>query len=190
MVISGALTARSEEGRNDVTGRGPATAVVTDAAVEDLYRQRRVPLFRLAVLLTDDRAVAEEIVQDAFAVLVRRWDAVNDPAAASGYLRTTVINAARKHGRRVTLTRKYLRVGEPDALPGSDYLLLLAEEHRGVLAALRRLPRRQREVLVLRYWAEMSETEIAATLGITAGTVKSSASRALQTLRVTLGELA
>lgn len=160
--------------------------VVTDVAVEELYRQRRVPLFRLAVFLTDDSAVAEEIVQEAFAALFRRWGQLNDPAAAGAYLRTIVVNAARKHGRRLTLARKYLPLGEPDAVPGSDYLLLLAEEHREVLAALRRLPRRQREVLVLRYWAELSETEIAVALGIAAGTVKSTASRALEALRMTL----
>ena len=169
-----------------MTGREPTSAVVAGAAVEELFRQRRVMLFRLAVFLTDDRGVAEEIVQDAFAALVRRWGELNDPAASAGYLRTTVVNAARKHARRASLARRHLRVGEPEGVPGSDYLLLLDEEHRLVLAALRTLPRRQREVLVLRYWAELSEAEIAATLGVAAGTVKSTASRALDALRVTL----
>jgi RNA polymerase sigma factor (sigma-70 family) len=89
---------------------------------------------------------------------------------------------ARSAQRRQGIVRRHLRVAEPDALPPADFALLLAEEHREVVAALRRLPRRQREVLVLRYWANLDEAEIAETLRISRGTVKSTASRALDAL--------
>jgi RNA polymerase sigma factor (sigma-70 family) len=73
-------------------------------------------------------------------------------------------------------------VAEPDHVDGADFHVLLSAEHREVLAALRQLPRRQQEVLVLRYWANLSEAEIAETLGVSRGTVKTCAARALATL--------
>ncbi|HJQ03021.1 MAG TPA: SigE family RNA polymerase sigma factor [Jatrophihabitans sp.] len=157
-----------------------------DAAIGTLFRQRRVDLFRLAVFLVDDRAAAEDLVQDAFATLHRRWQHLDDPAASYGYLRSTVVNAARHHNRHQAVQRRHLKVAEPEDEPGADYLVLLAEEHQQVLRALRTLPARQRAVVVLRYWEQLTEAEIAATLGISTGTVKSSASRAMHTLKQTL----
>jgi RNA polymerase sigma factor (sigma-70 family) len=98
-----------------------------------------------------------------------------------------VVNGARSVLRRRQVARRHLRVAEPDEGPAADLALLLDEEHRQVVEALRTLPRRQREVLVLRYWSELSESEIAATLGIARGTVKSSASRGLSALEKRLG---
>ena len=175
-------------------GTGEAVAVDSGAAVDtawdpllvDLYRAQRLSLLRLAVLLVDDRAAAEDVVQDAFLGLHRRWHAV-DPAAAAGYLRTSVVNGARSQLRRRGVARRHLRVAEPDEAPSADLAVLLTEEHREVVEAMRRLPRRQREVLVLRYWSELSEAEIAAALGVARGTVKSSASRALAALESSLG---
>jgi len=164
----------------------PAYPETIEAAVGRLFRQRRVDLFRLAVFLVDDRAVAEDLVQEAFAVLHRRWPDLTDPAAGYGYLRSTVVNAARHHHRHQAVRRRHLKVAEPDQGPGADYLVLLAEEHRQVLRALRVLPARQRAVLVLRYWEQLTEAEIASTLGISTGTVKSSASRAMHTLKKAL----
>ena len=166
-----------------------AMTVSVDEAVTDLYREQRLSMLRLAVFLVGDRHVAEELVQDAFAQLYRRWSALEDKAAAVGYLRTSVVNAARSVYRRRDTARRHLRVAEPDLSPEPDYALLLAEEHREVLEALHQLPRRQREVLVLRYWSELTEAEIARTLSISRGTVKSSASRALDALeRVLKGD--
>ena len=153
------------------------------AAVAELYRLHRSQMLRLAVFLTDDRAVAEELVQDAFAALYQRWDRLDAHGAALGYLRTTLVNAVRSAQRRQTMSRRHLRAAEPDATPAADYALLLGEEHREVIAAMRLLPRRQREVLVLRYWESLSEADIAATLGISRGTVKSTASRGLDALQ-------
>ena len=158
-----------------------------DAALVDLYRAQRLPLLRLAVLLTDDRGTAEDVVQDAFLALQRRWHAV-DPAAAAGYLRTSVVNGVRSLHRRRLVARRHLHAATPEDVPPADLALLLTEDQREVVTALRTLPRRQREVLVLRYWSDLSEAEIADTLGIARGTVKSSASRALASLQKSLGD--
>ena len=155
-------------------------------SVTDLYRRERPGLLRLAVLLVGDSAQAEDLVQDAFVALHRRWRSLTDPSAAAGYLRVSVVNGARSAHRRRSVARRHLRVGEPDA-PSADADLLVAEEHREVLAAVRKLPQRQQEVMVLRYWAGLSEAEIAETLGVSRGTVKTCASRAIATLGDRLG---
>lgn len=156
--------------------------------VSELYRTHRLSLLRLAAFLVTDRYLAEEIVQDAFAALQQNWSRLRDPNAATGYLRKSVVNAARNQYRRQGVVRKYLRVAEPEGQPAADFALLLAEEHREVIEAVRTLPARQQEVLVLRYWSELNEAEIAETLGISRGTVKSTASRALDALEQRLKE--
>lgn len=158
-------------------------------AVDGLYRAHRLMLLRLAVFLIGDWALAEDLVQDAFVGLYRRWSQLDDPAASVSYLRVSVVHAARSAQRRQILARRHVRVTDPEAGPAADYALLLSEEHRAVIVALRRLPRRQREVLVLRYWSQLTEADIAATLGISRGAVKSSASRGLHALHKLVGEL-
>jgi RNA polymerase sigma-70 factor (sigma-E family) len=166
----------------------PLTAddAMADRLTADLYRSERPGLLRLAVLLLGDRAQAEDVVQDAFLAVHRRSGRI-DHATAAGYLRVAVVNGARTVHRRRLLTWRHHRTVSPD-MPPADTDLLVAEEHREVLAAVRRLPRRQREVLVLRYWAGLSEAAIAETLGVSKGTVKTSASRAMATLSNRLGE--
>ena len=164
----------------------PTAEAEWDGALLGLYASQRPALVRLAVLLVDDKAAAEDVVQDAFLALQRRWHAV-DPRAAAGYLRTSVVNGARSLHRRRLVARRYAWLGDLGEAPSADLAALLADEHREVLAALRRLPRRQREVLVLRYWSELSEAEIAEVLGVARGTVKSSASRGLAALSEHLG---
>jgi len=167
--------------------RSVAVGAEWDDALIDLYRAQRLPLLRLAVLLTDDPATAEDVVQDAFLALQRRWHAV-DPAAAAGYLRTSVVNGVRTLYRRRSVARRHLHAVGQDDVPPADLALLLTEDQREVVEALRTLPRRQREVLVLRYWSELSEAEIADALGVARGTVKSSASRGLAALQKQLGD--
>ena len=146
-----------------------------------LFAAHRLSLVRLAVLLVDDLASAEDVVQDAFAGFVARRRPLDDPERSLAYLRTAVVNNARSALRRRRTVRGYVapREVEPD---GPDGRVIIAEEHREVLDALDRLAPRQREVLVLRYWSEMSEAEIAAALGISRGAVKSTASRAIDAL--------
>jgi RNA polymerase sigma-70 factor (sigma-E family) len=161
-------------------------ATLDGDAIGRLYDEHRLALVRLAVLLVDDLGTAEDVVQEAFAQLVRHAPRLRDPAAAVGYLRVAVVNRARSALRRRRTARAYVAPApvEPD---GPDARAVLAEEHREVLAALGGLGRRQREVLVLRYWSGLSEAQIADVLGISRGAVKSSASRALDALEVRLG---
>jgi RNA polymerase sigma-70 factor (sigma-E family) len=147
----------------------------------ELYHAHRLGMVRLAVLLVDDLATAEDVVQDAFAALHQRWERLQDVNAAIGYLRVCVVNAARSVLRRRRTARLYVVPRDPDHV-SAEAEVMLAAEHEEVVAALRRLPRRQREVLVLRYWSELSEVEIAETLGVSRGTVKSTASRGLTAL--------
>ncbi len=141
-----------------------------------LYREHHRDLVRLATLLVDDQGSAEEAVQDAFVSMARRGaHGIDDPAA---YLRTAVLNNARSALRRRRVRRRHLRsIDAPATGPGADHAVLADEDARLGLAALRGLSERQREVLVLRYWADLSEAEIAAALGISAGSVKTHAHR-------------
>ncbi|KUM99871.1 RNA polymerase subunit sigma-70 [Streptomyces yokosukanensis] len=164
------------------SGAVALTAPEQPPRIEELYHHRRLSLVRLAVLLVDDLPTAEDVVQDAFTALWRRHghrlDSLDDPEA---YLRTSVVNGARSVLRRRRTVRAHTPAPEQHA-PAPEEDVLLHEDHREVLAALRTLTRRQREVLVLRYWSHLSEAEIAETLGLSRGAVKSTASRALDAL--------
>ena len=160
-----------------------------DAAVADLYQRHRVGLTRLAVLLVDDEQTAQDVVQEAFAGLYRRWPEIRPtgPEQAQNYLRSAVLNGSRSVLRRRRTARDYV----PDHVPNSrsaESLALLQVEHQAVLRALAAVAPRQREVLVLRYWSGLSEAEIAATTGLSAGAVKSTASRGLVALEKKLRE--
>lgn len=173
---------------SDEIARAVASASTPAVNVPALYRAHWRDLVRLAVLLVDDVASAEDVVQDAFVGLHRRSRELRDPAAALGYLRASVLNLSRSVLRRRIVARRHAHVAEPMPGPGADHDLLLREDHRAALAAVRTLPRRQREVLVLRYWSGLSEREIAQTLGISTGSVKSAASRGMATLARLLRE--
>ncbi|NEB15973.1 SigE family RNA polymerase sigma factor [Streptomyces coelicoflavus] len=156
--------------------------------IDTLYHHRRLELVRLAVLLVDDVPTAEDVVQDAFTAVYRR----HGPRLAGldnpeGYLRRCVVNAARSVLRRGRTVRSYVPPRTTPAPPPEEEVLL-REEHREVLHALRRLTHRQRQVIVLRYRFNLSEVEIADTLGLSRGTVKSTASRGLAALARRLEE--
>jgi RNA polymerase sigma-70 factor (sigma-E family) len=152
-----------------------------DAALEELYAAHYASLVRLAVLLLRDRGLAEDVVQDSFVATHRRWDRI-DPVKAPAYLRQAVVNGSRSVLRHRTVVARH----HPDLLPDgapADESVLRAERRTAVLDALALLPTRQREVLVLRHYLDLSEAEIARTLGISRGAVKSHASRGAQALR-------
>ncbi|MGP3775739.1 RNA polymerase sigma factor [Streptomyces sp. SDT5-1] len=154
--------------------------------IGELYHAHRLRMVRLAVLLVDDQATAEDVVQDAFTALYRRHgEHISEVDNALGYLRTAVVNTARSVLRRRRTARAWTPPPAGEA-PSAEDSVVLDEAHREVLAALSRLTPRRREVLVLRYWADLSEAEIAATLGISKGAVKSNASRALDALEKSL----
>jgi RNA polymerase sigma-70 factor (sigma-E family) len=164
-----------------------STSAVVPVDLHSLYTSHWRYLVRLAVLLVDDTASAEDVVQDAFVALHKRSGSLRDPDAALGYLRTSVVNLSRSVLRRRQVARKHLKVAEPEATAGADHDVLVRDEHRAALRAVKALPRHQREVLILRYWSGLSEREIAEALGISPGSVKSAASRGMATLERVLG---
>jgi RNA polymerase sigma-70 factor (sigma-E family) len=167
-----------------VTDRPTWTA---DEAIEQLYAAHWRQLVRLSVLLVRDTGTAEEVVQDAFVAVHARWSRLGEPDRALAYLRQTVVNRSRSALRhRAVVARHAARQTDPDAVPPADLPALAADRRAAVLDAMRALPQRQREVLALRYYLELSETEIADALGISRGAVKSHASRGSATLRTLL----
>jgi RNA polymerase sigma factor (sigma-70 family) len=183
-------------------GRDRASA---EAAVTALYTEHALALTRIAYAVLGDLAAAEDAVQDAFSGLFRRWAFLSDPAKAPEYLRSSVLNgcrsALRTAGRRGQAgVGTGQRTGAPcpdtaEAYPhlfadSAEVAVLTAEDRRAVLAALRRLPVRQREALVLRYYLDLPDDEIARTLGVQRSTVRSAVHRGLASLeRILRGEL-
>ena len=153
-----------------------------DSELSRLHREHYRSLVRLASLLVDDVGTCEELVQDAFAAVLARGRRLPDGPAAAAYLRSAVLNAARTHLRRRTVRQRPRPLQVVRTEGSAEAGALVEEEHRTVLAALRALPARQREVLALRYYLELTEAEIAETLHIAAGTVKVHAHRGLATL--------
>ena len=146
-------------------------------------------LIRLAVVMLGERSAAEDVVQEAFCALYRRWEHLAEPGQGPGL--RALIDPERVPHRTAPpgQERAPRESGTVSADAASaEYAALVGEEHREVLAALRRLPRRQREALVLRFYLDMSGAEIAAAMDISQGTVKSTTSRALGALGRLLGE--
>jgi RNA polymerase sigma-70 factor (sigma-E family) len=164
---------------------GPARSRAADAetVVTALYEAHAVGLIRLAVVMLGDRSAAEDVVQEAFAGLFRRWNHLYGTDRALGYARASVLNGCRSQLReRVRDERVAAASPATLAAASAEQAVLIGEEHAAVLVALRRLPDRQREALVLRYYLDLSEPEIAAWMGVGRGTVKSTTSRALAAL--------
>jgi RNA polymerase sigma-70 factor (sigma-E family) len=157
-----------------------------DTAVEELYAAHYRQLVRLSVLLVRDVATAEEVVQDAFVAMHGRWRGLREPDKALAYLRQAVVNRSRSVLRHRGVRERYAATHEAPHLtdaPAADEPVLLTDRRTRVLDALRALPARQREVLALRYYLDLSEADIAAVLGISRGAVKSHASRGAAALR-------
>jgi RNA polymerase sigma-70 factor (sigma-E family) len=153
-----------------------------DAAVDELYAAHYRRLVRLSVLLVRDVETAEEVVQDAFVAMHGRWRTLRDPDKGLAYLRQAVVNRSRSVLRHRGVQARYTPPVVRDQ-PGADADAAASERRGQVLDALRELPTRQREVLVLRYYLDLSEAEIADALGISRGAVKSHASRGASALR-------
>ena len=161
-----------------------ADAVAAEGLV-DLYRKHYPSLVRMASLLLHDVGAAEDVTQDAFAKVHLAWGRIREPEKALAYVRSAVLNGARSRMRHLHVVDRH----RPE--PGRDTQsaeagALSGEEHREVIAALRALPVRQRECLALRYYLGLSEAEIAATLGISAGSVKTHTHRGMAALEKTL----
>jgi RNA polymerase sigma-70 factor (sigma-E family) len=154
-------------------------------AVHDLYQRDYRRLVRLAMMLLGDLGRAEEIVQDAFVDLMSHWAKIRDQAAALSYLRTSVANGARSELRHLTVIRRY-RAERRGDVNSAEVDALADVEHERIMTALSMLPARQCQVLILRYYGELSEAEIAQSLGISRGAVKSHSFRGLRAMRPVL----
>jgi RNA polymerase sigma-70 factor (sigma-E family) len=164
----------------------PATADWdADRAVTDLYTTHYRALVRLATLLLRDIQTAEEVVQDSFIAMHDAMRRLRDREKALSYLRQSVVNRSRSVLRHRTVIDKNAPKPPPD-MPSAEQGALNSLERYAVVAALRTLPVRQREALVLRYYADLSEAQIASAMGISRGAVKSHTARGMSSLRAAL----
>ncbi|HET8599588.1 MAG TPA: SigE family RNA polymerase sigma factor [Segeticoccus sp.] len=175
--------------------REVATATVrwsADDALTHLYAAHWHSLVRLSYLLVRDQQVAEETVQDAFVAMHHRWHLLREPEQALAYLRRCVVNGSRSVLRHRGVEERHLRSLPDDTRRdlGSRSTVASAEQHAldhdtgdRLCQALAALPRRQREVLTLRYYLDLSEAQIADALQISPGSVKVHAHRGLEALR-------
>ena len=159
-----------------------------DQAVTALYSANYRSLVRLATLLVRDVGTAEEVVQDAFIAMHRGWKRLRDPDKALANLRQSVVNRARSVLRHRAVVEKHAPKALPDA-PSAESGAITEFERSAVISALGTLPTRQREALVLRYYSDLSEAEIAHAMGISRGAVKSHTARAMTALRGALEQL-
>jgi RNA polymerase sigma-70 factor (sigma-E family) len=166
---------------NCVGNHGESRASDRDAAFREYVQTRGAALLRMAIVLTGNRADAEDLVQAALAKTYLAWDKINERAALDAYVRRAMVNTHISWWRR-------RRVEEfpTDELPEQVVADHARESDMAevVRRALDRLPQRMRAAVMLRYFEDMTEPEIAATLGISLGTVKSTVSRAVARLRI------
>ena len=156
-------------------------------AVTALYHEHALSLIRVAHIMLGNRAAAEDVVHDAFCGLYRRWAHLADKGKAIGYVRSSVLNGCRTALRRSRLQDRIMTY-QPAAV-SAEAAVLSSEERREVVRALRRLPERQREVLVLRYYLDLTDEQIASDLGIAPSTIRSTRHRALASLERLLMEV-
>ena len=162
------------------------TGQAADEAVTAAYQTHYAGLVRTAAMLVGDVATAEDVVQDSFIAMHRAWWRLRDTSRALPYLRRAVINKSRSVLRHRAVADRHLR-RQTTELPSAEESALAGVQRSSVLEALSALPSRQREVVILRYYADLSEAEIATTLGISRGAVKSHTARAKGSLRAVLG---
>jgi RNA polymerase sigma-70 factor (sigma-E family) len=158
-----------------------------ETAVDSLYRAQAVGLIRLAYIMLGDRQAAEDVVQDAFCGLYRRWNGLASPAGALPYVRSSVLNGCRTVLRRRAVSRR-VTLHQPPA-SSAEAAVLRNEQRQEVMRAVRALPGRQREALVLRFYLDLPDQEIARVMGVRPGTVRSAMHRALKALGPLLEEM-
>jgi len=159
-----------------------------DALVADLFEQEGAALVRMARLFTDDRNAAEDLVQEAFIRLHKSAHRIRSQEKAAPYLRSIVINLARDHNRRGLMSLRHQEANPMGMAPDApEDRLLLNEQQSLLLDEVRDLSPRQRDCLLLRFYLELSEREIADVLSISANSVKTHCRRGLASLRDTVG---
>lgn len=177
-----ALMARAED-----MPVGAISWAEADLLVTDLYQLEASNLVRLARFFFDDRDAAEDLVQEAFIRLARAAGRIKDRDRAPAYLRSIVLNLARDHNRRGLVSLRHRPASEQQG-PSLEEVVAVRADQRRVIEALRDLPHRQRDCLVLRYYLELGVSDIASTLGISPNSVKTHLQRGLRALAVELGE--
>jgi RNA polymerase sigma-70 factor (sigma-E family) len=183
-------------GDGDLPGGGdlPGAGDSAEAAVGALYQASALNLIRLAYVMVDDRPTAEDVVQEAFCGLYRRWDRLEGADAAVYYVRASVLNGCRSVLRHRAVRRRGMAevrrrsLAERSTAVSPEAVVLGGEEHEEVVRALGRLPHRQREALMLRFYLDLPDDQIARVMGIRPGTVRSTAHRALEALGRALKE--
>jgi len=173
-------TLLADAAMESVSGEWDATRAVTA-----IYTTHYRSLVRLAVLLVRDVATAEEVVQDSFIAMHTAWRRLRDTEKALSYLRQSVVNRSRSVLRHRMVVDKNAPKPAPD-MPSAEQGAISLLERSAVIAALRKLPPRQREALVLKFYADLSEAQIATAMGISRGAVKSHTARGVAALRVVL----
>ena len=153
----------------------------TDALVALLFREEAPSLVRLARFFVDDRTAAEDVVQEAFIRLARSAHRIRERDRAAAYLRSIVLNLARDHNRRGLVSMRHRPPADPTPVSVEEEVVVRAEQQQ-VIQALRELPRRQRDCLVLRYYLELPVAGIADTLGLSSNSVKTHLRRGLRAL--------
>ena len=179
---AGALAQETPEVRVPAGAPGQQ-AGSAEQAVTELYQAHALGMIRLAHIMLGDQQSAEDVVQEAFCGLYRRWSGLSDPGNAVHYVRSSVLNGCRSVLRRRTSSQaSRALLGQQLTVISAESAVLTGEERRAVMAALRRLPSRQREALVLRFYLDLSAEDAAITMGISPGSVRSATHRALATL--------
>ncbi len=152
-----------------------------DALVAELFMAEAARLVSLARFFVEDRTAAEDLVQEAFIRLSRSAHRIREPERGAAYLRSIVINLARDHNRRGLVSLRHQPPASTDE-PSAEDTAAARESRLEVVAALRNLPRRQRDCVALRYYLELSVEEIATTLGLSRNSVKTHLQRGLRSL--------
>jgi RNA polymerase sigma factor (sigma-70 family) len=166
---------------------GDTTDVNEVERYQQLFHGHFATMTRLAAMLGADDP--ENIAQEAFVRLHRRRRTLRDPHASLGYLRTTVVNLSRSRVRHLAVVRRNLPTRTPagESTESAEHLAVRREDARELVVALGQLSNRHREALVLRYWLELNEAEMADAMGVSRGTVKAHVSRGLDALATILG---
>jgi RNA polymerase sigma-70 factor (sigma-E family) len=191
MIINGPLAPRPDVGHSPgaftVQALQASPTWEASEVVTELYAAYYNQLVRLALLLVHDLQTAEEVVQDAFEAMHKAWRRLRDSEKALSYLKQTVVNRSRSVLRHRKVVDMHSPKPAPDE-PSAEHAVLALLERSAVVSALRALPERQREAIVLRYYADLSEADIARAMGISRGAVKSHTARAMAALKSTLAQ--
>jgi RNA polymerase sigma-70 factor (sigma-E family) len=170
-------------------GARPSFPSDRESAVRALYEERHSELVRFATFIMGDAHAAEDVTQEAFMRVYDAWDRLEDPERAVAYLRATIVNLSKgRHRRRMVAERKQ-QTPHLVAVPSAEDDAMGRVGRSAVLDAVSALPNRQRACVVMRHWLRMTEGEIAATLDVSIGSVRTHNKRGLETLHRKLGDL-